>query len=204
LLSSRVGHSLDPLALRIYRLFFRSKNVRPNVLTLVGLLFAVAASACVATSQLLVAGVLLLLAGVFDILDGVVARNTGAVTPFGGFFDSVLDRYSDLLVAFGVLLFFLQAGDVRFVVFTGLASIGVAIIPYARARAEAAGIPCKNGLMERPERIVLLVLGLCLNMLRPAIVILAVLTHVTVIQRMFLVRKEMKAAKAVGLTRPVE
>lgn len=189
MLSSKVGHSLDPLVLKIYRCFVGRKNVRPNILTLIGLLFAVAASACIATGRLLGAGVLLLLAGVFDILDGVVARNTNTVTPFGGFFDSVLDRYSDLAVMLGILLFFLQVNDLKFVVLSGIASIGVAIIPYTRARAEAAGVECRNGLMERPERIGLLVLGLCFNMLRPVIVILAILTHITVIQRVCRVRK---------------
>lgn len=197
MLSSRVGHSLDPIAFKIYRFFFRSKNIRPNLLTLIGLLFAVAASACIAVDRLLAAGILLLLAGVFDILDGVMARNTGAVTPFGGFFDSVLDRYSDLFVLFGVLLFFLQVNDSNFVALTGVTSIGVAIIPYARARAEAAGVTCKNGLLERPERIILLTIGLCFDVLRPVIVVLAVLTHVTAIQRVFLVRKEMKTEKRV-------
>jgi CDP-diacylglycerol---glycerol-3-phosphate 3-phosphatidyltransferase len=193
LLSSKLGHSLDPVALRVYRFFFRSRNIGPNTLTVIGLLFAAAASVSVATNRLLTAGILLLLAGVFDVFDGVVARNTGTVTAFGGFFDSVLDRYSDLLVTFGILLFFLQVDDLRFVVLTGIALMGVAIIPYARARAEAAGVNCKSGLMERPERIIILVLGLCFNMLRPAIVLLAVLTHLTVIQRVFLVRRTMKS-----------
>jgi CDP-diacylglycerol---glycerol-3-phosphate 3-phosphatidyltransferase len=193
LLSSKLGHSLDPIALRVYRFFFRSRNIGPNTLTVIGLLFAAAASVSVATNRLLTAGILVLLAGVFDVFDGVVARNTGTVTAFGGFFDSVLDRYSDLLVTFGILLFFLQVDDLRFVVLTGIALMGVAIIPYARARAEAAGVNCKSGLMERPERIIILVLGLCFNMLRPAIVLLAVLTHLTVIQRVFLVRRTMKS-----------
>lgn len=191
MLSSKVGHSLDPLVLKIYRCFVGRKNIKPNVLTVIGLLFAIAASVSIAVSWLFTAGILLLLAGVFDVLDGVVARNTNAVTSFGGFFDSVLDRYSDLLVMLGVLLFFFRVDDFYFVVLTGIASVGVSVIPYARARAEAAGMKCRNGLMERPERIVLLALGLCFNMLRPAVVILVVLTHVTVLQRVLLVRKSM-------------
>lgn len=195
MLSSRVGHSLDPLVLKMYRFVFRNKNVNPNTLTVLGLLLALAASVCIAAGRLVPSGILLILSGFFDILDGVVARNTGTVTSFGGFFDSVLDRYSDLMVTFGILLFFLQGGDVTFVVLTGVASIGVAIIPYARARAEAAGVACRSGLMERPERIMLLILGLCFDMLRPAIAALAVLTHVTVVQRVLLVRNTMKIEK---------
>lgn len=192
MLSSKVGHSLDPIVLKIYRFVFRTRNIRPNTITLMGVALAFASSLSVAAGRLLVAGILLLLAGVFDVFDGVIARNTNAVTAFGGFFDSVLDRYSDLMVTLGILLFFLQIRDSHFVVLTGVTSIGVAIIPYARARAEAAGVSCRNGLMERPERIVLLVFGLCFDILRPVVVVLAVLTHVTVLQRIFFVRKSMK------------
>lgn len=197
MLSSKIGHSLDPIVLKAYRFFVGRKNVKPNVLTLIGLLLAIAASISIAANRLFTAGILLLLAGAFDVLDGAVARNTNAVTSFGGFFDSVLDRYSDLLVTLGVLLFFFRADDLCFVVLTGVASIGVSLIPYARARAEAAGVKCANGLMERPERIVLLALGLCFNMLRPIVVILAVLTHVTVLQRVLLVKKTMTEQETV-------
>lgn len=197
MLSSKVGHSLDPLVLKVYRLFCGKRNIRPNILTVIGLFFALASAACIAANRLVTAGFLLLAAGLFDILDGVVARSTHAVTPFGGFFDSVLDRYSDLSVMLGVLLLFLDRGDVTFVFLTGIASLGVAIIPYARARAEAAGIACRNGLLERPERLLLVVVGLLFNVLGPVVLILAALTHVTVIQRIFLVRKTMGGQKTV-------
>lgn len=193
MLSSKFGHSLDPIVLRIHRYFLGNRKISPNIITVVGLLFALAASVSVATGRLLQAGVLLLLAGAFDVLDGAIARNTNTVTPFGGFFDSVLDRYSDLFVMLGILLFFLQSHDLRYVAVTGVASIGVAIVPYARARAEAAGVNCRNGLMERPERIVLLILGLCFDALRITVVILAVFTHVTIGQRVCFVRKAMKS-----------
>jgi CDP-diacylglycerol--glycerol-3-phosphate 3-phosphatidyltransferase len=192
LLSSKVGHSLDPLVFRLYRFFFRSRNIKPNVITFVGLLFALIAAACIARGRLLLAGILLLFSGILDVLDGAVARNTNTVSSFGGFFDSVLDRYSDLLVMLGILLFFLRIHDAYFVMLTGITSVGVAVIPYARARAEAEGISCKNGLMERPERLILLVLGLCFDALRITTVLLAVLTHVTVVQRVLFVRGAMK------------
>ncbi len=192
MLSSKVGHSLDPIAFKLYRFLFRGRNIRPNAITLAGFLFALIASACIASGRLLLAGILLLFSGILDVLDGAVARNTNTVSPFGGFFDSVLDRYSDLFVMLGILLFFLRIHDSFFVMLAGATSVGVAAIPYARARAEAEGISCKNGLMERPERLILLVLGLCFGVLPIVVVILAVLTHVTVVQRVLFVRGAMK------------
>jgi len=194
LLSSRLGHSLDPLALKVYRFFFRRVDVTPNVLTILGFIVALGASFLIGLGLLLPSGIMLLLSGLFDVLDGVVARNTGRVTDFGGFLDSVLDRYSDLAVTLAVLLFFVHKDDFVFAVLAAIASIGVAAIPYARARAEAAGVQCKSGLLERPERMILMILGLCFNLLRPAILLLALFTHVTVVQRVLLVKRAMRTS----------
>jgi phosphatidylglycerophosphate synthase len=90
---------------------------------------------------------------------------------------------------FGIFVLFLRQGQMHALVFTFIAAIGVAIIPYARARAEAASIECKAGLMERPERLLILLIGIFFNLLLYAVVALAVLTHVTVIQRILFVRK---------------
>jgi CDP-diacylglycerol---glycerol-3-phosphate 3-phosphatidyltransferase len=193
LIGSRIGHSLDPLLLHIYRRLFLGKRPTPNVLTICGLLVSLAAAYAAAFhNMLLVAGLLLLLAGFFDLMDGAVARKTLMVTRFGGFLDSVLDRYSDLLVMLGISAYFLRVDDPLFCIATSFAAVGVAIIPYARARAEAASIECRNGILERPERIVLLVVGLLFGdiTLKVVVVILAVLTHVTVMQRIWFVRKQ--------------
>jgi CDP-diacylglycerol---glycerol-3-phosphate 3-phosphatidyltransferase len=190
LISSKIGHSLDPILLRVYRLFFRRAVISPNVLTLCGLFFSLLASFVVAgAGRLVLAGVLLAISGLFDLLDGAVARSTDAVTPFGGFFDSVLDRYSDLAILFGISIYFLHRADPFFSIVTFFAAIGVAIVPYARARAEAASIECRNGLLERPERIIILLMGLFFGLCGPAVLILAVLTHVTVLQRVLQVRR---------------
>jgi CDP-diacylglycerol--glycerol-3-phosphate 3-phosphatidyltransferase len=195
LIGSKIGHSLDPLLQRIYRVLFRKAAIRPNTLTLFGLFFSMLASfVLAATGRLLLTGILLVVSGFFDLLDGAVARNTNRVTRFGGFFDSVLDRYSDLLVMFGVSIYFLRQAAPLSSMAAFLAAIGIAIIPYARARAEAACIPCRDGLLERPERIILLSLGLLLHVLKPVVFILAVLTHVTVLQRILLVRKAARIA----------
>jgi CDP-diacylglycerol---glycerol-3-phosphate 3-phosphatidyltransferase len=191
LIGSRIGHSLDPLLLGVYRCLFLKKSVSPNALTVCGLLLSLLAFCFIASGRLLVAGLILLLSGFFDLLDGAVARNTNMVTRFGGFLDSVLDRYSDLLVMFGVSIYFLRLDDYFASMLTFFAAVGVAIVPYARARAEAASIRCDNGLLERPERIILLVIGLVFGagILKPVLLILAVLTHVTVFQRVWQARK---------------
>jgi len=190
LIGSRIGHRLDPLLVRIFRLFFGNASVSPNILTIIGLLLSLVTFFFTAvTGQLLIAGVFLVASGFFDLLDGAVARSTNMVTKFGGFLDSVLDRYSDLIVMFGVSIYFLGRADTLTSMAAFFAAIGVAIVPYARARAEAASISCRSGILERPERVILLSLGLFFHILRPIVFILAVLTHVTVLQRVILVRR---------------
>lgn len=192
MLSSKIGHSLDPAVLRVYRALFGKRAISPNMLTIFGLLFSFVASLlCALKGSLFAAGIVLLVAGFFDLVDGAVARDRKMTTPFGGFLDSVLDRYSDLLVMLGIAIRFirLDAPDMVFSMVTFFAAIGIAIVPYARARAEAAALRCSNGLLERPERIILLVVGLSSGFLRPVVVILAILSHVTVLQRVLLTKK---------------
>ena len=192
MISSRLGHSLDPLILRVYRTLFGKRVVSPNALTVSGLFFSLAAAAIVALRGPLFAGAVCLFASGFcDLLDGAVARHEKMATSFGGFLDSVLDRYSDLLVMLAISIYFLrlERPDPLFSMLSFFAAIGAAIVPYAKARAEAASIGCSNGLLERPERIILLMIGLGFGVLRPVVVILAVLTHVTVLQRVLLMKK---------------
>ncbi len=198
MISSKIGHSLDPIILRIYHLFFRGGPVRPNQLTVVGFLFGLLCFICTVNNWLLPAGLALFVSGLFDLLDGAVARHYGRVTPYGGFLDSVLDRYTDLSVAFGIFINFLWHGDRVFAVVTFVAAIGMVVVSYIRARAEAARFKCKNGLLERSERTILLIIGLCFNgafpdlagigILKMIIILLAVLTHVTAVQRILRVR----------------
>ncbi len=188
MISNKVGHSLDPAILKIYRFFFPHTTVNPNFLTLLGTIIGYAAALCIAFGYVKTGGIILLFSSYFDLLDGAIARSTKTVSRFGGFFDSVLDRYTDLFLMFGIFVFFLRQGHTYALVFTFIAAIGVAIIPYARARAEAASIECKAGMLERPERIIILLVGI-FNLLLYAVIVLAVLTHVTVIQRILFVRK---------------
>ncbi len=190
MISSKIGHSLDPAILTIYRFFFRNRIIDPNVLTLCGTFFGFLSAFSTAFGLLIPGGAALLIAGLFDLLDGAIARHTGRVSPFGGFLDSVLDRYSDLAVMLGILVFFLYRNEQAYAVVTFIASTGIAIIPYARARAEAASLQCKAGLMERPERIILLLAGLFFNVLHYIVIIMAVLSHITVIQRIMYVKSK--------------
>ncbi|OPX95911.1 MAG: CDP-diacylglycerol--inositol 3-phosphatidyltransferase [Syntrophorhabdus sp. PtaB.Bin027] len=189
MISNKVGHSLDPAILKLYRFLFAGTTINPNYLTLIGAIFGYASAMCIAFGYVKTGGVVLLFSGFFDLLDGAIARSTNTVSRFGGFLDSVLDRYTDLFLMFGIFVFFLKQGQLYALVLTFVATIGVAIIPYARARAEAASIECRAGILERPERLVILLIGIFFNLLLYAVFVLAVLSHVTVIQRIFFVKK---------------
>lgn len=189
MISLRIGHSLDPVVIKLYRILFQGKALSPNLLTAFGAVFALAAAASIAFDHLFVGAALLLISGLCDLMDGALARSIGNVTAFGGFLDSVLDRYSDLLIMCGVLVYFMRR-DQHFEMFaTFIASIGIAIIPYARARAEAASLPFRTGFLERPERLIIVFCCLMFNLLHYAVIILAVLSHVTVVQRIMHARR---------------
>jgi CDP-diacylglycerol--glycerol-3-phosphate 3-phosphatidyltransferase len=188
-ISAKIGHALDPVFLKIYSLFFKNKVINPNIFTIAGMVFAIISSFCIALGFLLFGAIFLFVSGFFDLMDGALARNTGNVTIFGAFLDSVFDRYSDLFIMFGLFIFFAMQGDTLYAILTFFASIGIAIIPYAKARAEASSIQCNTGILERPERLIILFIGLLFNLLPYVVIVLAVLTHVTVIQRILFVKK---------------
>ncbi|HON85907.1 MAG TPA: CDP-alcohol phosphatidyltransferase family protein [Syntrophorhabdaceae bacterium] len=190
MISYKIGHSLDPVIIKVYRFFFRDSSINPNIFTILGALFGYVCCVYIALGYPLISGIALLLSGFFDLLDGALARVSKRVTPFGGFLDSVLDRYTDLFVLYGISIYFLRQSEVIYSVITIMASIGVAIIPYAKARAEAASLRCNTGILERPERIIILLIGLFFNLLPYAVIVTAVLSHITVIQRIVFVWRE--------------
>jgi len=192
-ISSKIGHRLDRHILAIYRFIFRRRIISPDIISSAGTVFGFLAAFLVFMEFPGAGAASLAVAGLLDILDGAIARGTDRVTRFGGFFDSVLDRYTDLSVMGGILFVYVRHGNTDYAIATFIAVIGTALIPYARARAEAASLSCKTGLLERPERLVLLIIGLVFPvLLRYIIIALAVLTHVTVIQRILHVRKQTK------------
>jgi CDP-diacylglycerol--glycerol-3-phosphate 3-phosphatidyltransferase len=160
-------------------------GLTPNALTATGLVLNLCVAALIAAGNLRLGGVLLLVASGFDMLDGAVARASGTVTRFGGFLDSTLDRYSEAAVYGGVLIYLLGTAEYRagsLLVF--VATAGSLLISYARARAEAAGFQASVGLLARPERVLILAIGLLVSQVIPALWILAIGTHLTVVTRM--------------------
>jgi len=189
MIGNKIGHRLDPPLNAVYRRIAGNRG-DPNLLTLLGFLTTIGASVLIVADLWVAAGFAIILSGFFDLLDGAVARNLDKVTPFGGFFDSVLDRYSDSFILLALIMFYLKRGNGELVILTSFASIGTTLISYARARAEAARIECTVGLMERAERIILLSAGFLFNIMEPILWILAIFTHVTVVQRVYYVWKK--------------
>ncbi len=167
-------------------------RVHPNVLTFIGLLINIWAAFLFAYGKFVSAGLVVIGAGLFDMVDGRVARETNRVTRFGGFFDSVLDRYSDLALLVGLLVYYASINRFFYVVLTAIVMTGTVLISYARARAENTIARCKVGFLERPERVVLMIIGALANRMAPVLWVLAVLSNITVISRMIYTWEETK------------
>ena len=165
-------------------------KITPDQVTIVGLLANCAAAYFIAQGSLsyLVMGILIWVAGFFDALDGSVARHTGRVTKFGSFFDSVIDRYSDSVIYLGIAALFLRLGNTDYVVLAVIAMIGSLTVSYVRAKAESLDLECEIGLMPRTVRIVLLGAAFCIGQVFWGLLIVAVLSHLTVLQRILYVR----------------
>jgi phosphatidylglycerophosphate synthase len=181
----------DPVARALLR-----ARVRPNHLTVVGLGVSIVAALALADGRLRVGALLLALAGLFDFFDGSLARLANSVSAYGAFLDSVVDRYSDLVVLLGVVLYYHRAADTQGVLLTMITMVGTIMISYTKARAQSIGLACEIGLMERPERLIVLIAGATFNVLTPAVMVLAVLTNVTALQRILYTRRAAAAAAA--------
>jgi CDP-diacylglycerol--glycerol-3-phosphate 3-phosphatidyltransferase len=167
-------------------------KIHPNVLTFLGLVINIAAAALLAVGRFRLAGVVIIGAGLFDMVDGRVARETNRVTRFGGFFDSVLDRYSDLALLVGMLVWYGSINRPFYVVLTALAMTGSVMVSYTRARAENTIPTCKVGFMERPERVVLVIIGALFVHMAQVLWVIAVLANLTVVHRMIFTWQETK------------
>jgi CDP-diacylglycerol--glycerol-3-phosphate 3-phosphatidyltransferase len=173
-----VARVAEPVARALVRL-----RVRPNQLSCLGLVCSAAAAGAFATDHRRTGALCLALSGALDILDGALARVSGQVSPFGAFLDSVLDRYSDLLVLAGLVFLFTQLGRPGAVAATLLAVIGTVMVSYTRARAESVGVECRVGVMERGERMLVLLAGALFGVLVPAIWVVAIGANATALQR---------------------
>ncbi len=190
-----IGAAADKIVVIIVRALAVAR-INPNTLTFIGVLINVAAAAILATGNFRVAGVVIVCAAVFDLVDGRVARTTGRVTRFGGFFDSVMDRYSDLFLLIGLLVYYASINRFFYIVLTAMAMVATVMISYSRARAENVIPKCKVGFMERPERIVLLIIGALFDRMAPVLWVIAVLGNLTVIHRMIYTWQETRRLEA--------
>jgi CDP-diacylglycerol--glycerol-3-phosphate 3-phosphatidyltransferase len=167
---------------------FASTPVTPNMLTIFGFLLNVVVAILLATGNLIAGGIMIIVAGLFDMLDGALAKITNRTSDFGAFLDSVVDRYSEATVLFGLLLYYYQQPNQEGlieIVLIYVILVGSMMISYARARAGALNIRNETGLMARPERVILLAIGLLVNayLLMPVLWILAAGTQFTALQR---------------------
>jgi CDP-diacylglycerol---glycerol-3-phosphate 3-phosphatidyltransferase len=174
----------------------------PNFLTFLGLVINIWAAFLFAAGSFRWGGVVVIGAGLFDMVDGRVARETNQVTRFGGFFDSVLDRYSDLGVLVGLLVYYASINRNGYVVLTAITMTGTVLVSYTRARAENIIPKCKVGFLERPERVVLIIIGALVNRMAHVLWILAVLSNITVISRMIYTWLETNKPEDVVKTEP--
>jgi CDP-diacylglycerol--glycerol-3-phosphate 3-phosphatidyltransferase len=189
MVTNQIGRPLSKVVDAIVRLFAASQ-INPNLLTFIGsainalaaYLFAIASTES-PDHSFRWAGATVIVAGIFDLTDGSVARVTGRVTPFGAFFDSVMDRYSDLVLLIGLLVFYGRANRFGYVTLVAVAMIGSVMVSYTRARAETLIASCKVGFLERPERVVLIIIGALFNRMEAVLWVIAVLSNLTVIHR---------------------
>jgi CDP-diacylglycerol---glycerol-3-phosphate 3-phosphatidyltransferase len=187
--TSGFGRACGVLLDAIVRLLALS-HINPNALTVMGLVVNTYAAFLFGYANdvnqrrmFFYAGLVIIGSGFFDLVDGRVARLSNQVTRFGGFFDSIVDRYSDASLFFGLLVFYSRGNRFFYVVLAALAMISAIMVSYARARAESLIGTCRVGFMERPERLVLLIIGALFNVMAPALWVIGVLSTITVIHR---------------------
>lgn len=160
-------------------------GLHPNTVTLLGLLLNIGTGAVIASGRLVLGGVFVLLASAVDSLDGALARVSGAKSRFGAFLDSTLDRISEGALLFGLLAWLLRQGATTEIYLVFLILLGSVMVSYTRARAEGVGYTCKVGILTRLERVVLLGAGLIFGWVRPTLIIMAIFTWFTVVQRVW-------------------
>ncbi len=190
-----IGAGFGKILFGLVRLLTLS-GVHPNVLTLIGLVVNGAAAWILARGEFVYAGLVILCAAVFDLTDGAVARSANKVTRFGAFLDSVMDRYSDLILLTGMLVHYARIDRFSYIVLTAVVMTGSVLVSYSRARAENLIPTCKVGFMERPERIVLIIIGALFDRMAPVLWVMAVLSNLTVIHRIEHTWKESRKAAA--------
>ncbi|HEX2412869.1 MAG TPA: CDP-alcohol phosphatidyltransferase family protein [Solirubrobacteraceae bacterium] len=184
---------------REYQALMRNRLIEsrltPNAISLTGLALCVVAAVLVWEEYFFLGGIAFIVGSVCDTLDGRYSRMSGKGSPFGAFLDSTLDRIEEGLVLTAVAAHFSRAGDEIAVAAVVVAVLASLMVSYTRARAEALGVECKVGIADRPVRVVILSVGLVLaglDLLAPAVYVLAALSTITVFQRIWHVRGELR------------
>ena len=167
-------------------------RIHPNILTFVGVLINVAAAWALALGKFVTAGVIMVVANIFDFIDGKVALELQEVSAFGGFWDSVIDRFSDISLFIGLIYLYSQLGRTDYVMIAALAMMFAIMTSYTRARAESLIKKCKVGFMERPERIVLFMIGAFTNRMAAVLWVILILSIFTVADRIILTYRELR------------
>ena len=190
MIKEKLGSRVDSVVHALFPFLFK-RAVNPDVLTVLGALISVGAAVAFALGNFRLGGVLMLAGGFFDLVDGVVARHFGTSTTFGGFLDSTLDRFVDMVVLLGIVIFYSGIGE------RGIASLGAIVListvltSYAKARAELHLEHLPGGILERGERIGLLAAGSILGLMVPVLWLLAIGTTFTAAQRLWIAHREM-------------
>ena len=170
-------------------------RIHPNILTFVGVLINIAAAYALGAGRFITAGIIMIIANIFDFIDGKVARELNAETKFGGFWDSVVDRFSDIALFIGLIYLYSTLRRTDYVMITALAMMFAIMTSYTRARAESLIAKCKVGFMERPERIVLFMIGAFTNRMAAVMWVIGVLSVFTVADRIIYTYRELRAAE---------
>jgi CDP-diacylglycerol---glycerol-3-phosphate 3-phosphatidyltransferase len=170
-------------------------RIHPNILTFVGVIINVAAAWSLALGKFVTAGAIMVVANIFDFIDGKVALELKEVSAFGGFWDSVIDRFSDIALFIGLIYVYSERGRTDYVMVTALAMMFAIMTSYTRARAESLIKKCKVGFMERPERIVLFMIGAFTNRMAAVMWVILVLSIFTVADRIILTYRELQAGR---------
>lgn len=168
-------------------------RIHPNILTFVGVLINTWAAVHLAKGQFIIAGVIMVVANIFDFIDGKVALELGVVSKFGGFWDSVIDRFSDIALFIGLIYLYSDNGRTDYALITSLAMMFALMTSYTRARAESLIPKCKVGFMERPERIVLFMIGAFTNRMAGVLWVILVLSVFSVADRVILTYRVLKS-----------
>ena len=203
-----LGAEIGRVAMRIIDAMVRalaSTGIPPNVLTAIGVIINLACGVLFGFGEFFWAGIVLIVANLFDMLDGNVARLTGRVTRYGGFLDSTLDRLSDMGAFLGIIIFYARNTPEHSVLNVGLAGVGMVasvLVSYTTARSEGLGVKANVGFLQRPERVVLLIIGALstwswastsfwANRMPQVLWVLAVGSVWTLVQRMIYIRREL-------------